>query len=371
MNAGRTLALARKEWIQLRRDSRSMILAFLLPILLLVFFGYAISLDVDEIPLGVHDQDRSQASRALVEAFEASGYFVVAERFERYGEIDRSLVRGSVAGALVIPPGFQRDLDAGRPAPTQLLLDGADANTATIALNYADAISASFSTRWLGVSERAPRVLPESRVWYNPTLRSADMIVPALIAVIMSIIAAMLTALTIAREWERGTMEQLIATPVGRFEVVFGKLIPYLVIGVVDVTVTIVAGILFFDVPLRGDLGILSLYTLLFLTGALGLGVFISAAVKSQVLASQVAMLATYLPALLLSGFLFDIASMPLPLQGITYLIPARYFVTVTRAVFLKDAGMSVLWAQGLAMGLFAAVGLLLAVRAFRKELPA
>jgi ABC-2 type transport system permease protein len=195
------------------------------------------------------------------------------------------------------------------------------------------------------------------------------MIVPGLIAVIMSIIAAMLTALTIAREWERGTMEQLAATPVRKLEVVLGKLVPYLVIGLIDVAVTVTAGILIFGAPLRGNVALLAGMTFCFLTGALGVGIFISAAVKSQVLATQFALIGTYLPALLLSGFLFDIASMPAALRGVTWLVPARYFVTVTRGIFLKGVGLEVLWLDGMLMVAFAATGLGLASVVFRKEL--
>ena len=218
--------------------------------------------------------------------------------------------------------------------------------------------------------EITPPIRLEPRTWYNPDLESRHMIVPGLIAVIMSIIAAMLTALTIAREWERGTMEQLAATPVGRLEVVLGKLLPYLVIGTFDVAVTVTAGILIFGTPLNGSVLLLAVLTLLFLIGALGLGIFISAAVKSQVLATQFAMVSTYLPALLLSGFLFDIASMPRFLQGVTFLVPARYFVTVTRGIFLKGVGVAVLWPQAVMMIAYAAIGLGLATRVFHKELP-
>jgi ABC-2 type transport system permease protein len=208
-------------------------------------------------------------------------------------------------------------------------------------------------------------------VWYNPTLDSTNMIIPGLIAVIMSIIAAMLTALTIAREWERGTMEQLASTPVHRLEVVLGKLIPYVGIGMIDVTVAVVAGVTAFGTPLRGSVLLLALMTLLFLIGALGFGLFISAAVRSQVLATQLALVTTYLPAMLLSGFLFDIGAMPRFLQAITYLIPARYFVTVTRGIFLKGVGLEALWPQALAMVVFSMVGLGLAARVFRKEVAA
>ncbi|MBI4408872.1 MAG: ABC transporter permease [Gemmatimonadetes bacterium] len=370
MDALRLLAIARKEAIQLRRDPRSLALAFVLPAFMLLFFGYAITWDVKDIRLALLDQDGSGRSRELVQAFEASGYFRVVETPERAAAADELLRRGRVLGVLQIPPGFARELGAGRAAPVQLLLDGGDANTATIALGYAEAIVARFSQdarlqgRQLAIPARA-----ETRVWYNPTLESRNMIVPGLIAVIMSIIAAMLTALTIAREWERGTMEQLAATPVHRLEVVLGKLLPYIAIGMFDVVVAVLAGLVVFGVPFRGNALLLAALTLLFLVGALGLGIFISALLRSQVLAMQTAMVATYLPALLLSGFLFDIGGMPPVLRALTYVIPARYFVTVTRGVFLKGVGAEALWLQAMSMALFAALGLGLAVRAFRKEI--
>jgi ABC-2 type transport system permease protein len=252
----------------------------------------------------------------------------------------------------------------------QLLLDGSDANTATIALEYADAVTARYSLNVLLQGRQHECAGDgEVRIWYNPTLASRNMIVPGLIAVIMSIIAAMLTALTIAREWERGTMEQLAATPVHRLEVVFGKLLPYLGIGVFNVAVTTAAGMLLFGVPMRGSVVLLGVMSVLFLLGALGLGMFISAVLRSQVLATQVAMVATYLPALLLSGFLFDIASMPVVLRAVAFIVPARYYIAVTRGVFLKGVGIDVLWVQGLSMVVFAAVGIGLATLVFRKRI--
>ena len=372
----RLRAIARKEWIQLRRDTRSMILAFALPLLLLLFFGYAITWDVEDISLAVLDQDATAASRALVDALTSGRLFQLEERLITAADVDRALTEGTARAVLVIPPGYAGALGPhGSPAEVQLLLDGSDANTSTIALNYADAIVARFGATVAGGSLTTADgpvggARLEVRTWYNPNLESRHMIVPGLIAVIMSVIAAMLTALTIAREWERGTMEQLAATPATRLEIVLGKLLPYLAIGIFDVAVTVVAGRIIFGTPLNGSVVLLALLTVLFLLGALGLGIFISAAVKSQVLATQVAMVATYLPAILLSGFLFDIASMPPVLKGVTFLVPARYFVTVTRGVFLKGVGLEVLWPQAVLMALYAALGLALATRAFRKELP-
>jgi ABC-2 type transport system permease protein len=342
MSWTRVRAMARKEWTQLRRDSRSLLLSFGLPLFLLVFFGYAIKLDVDDIELAVLDESRTSESRELIETFEASGYFTVVEYVEAPRDVEERL----------------------------MVVDGSDANTATIALNYAEAMVAGYSRRVVLRGRRVSQpVSPEARIWYNPTLESKNMIVPALVAVIMAIIAALLTALTIAREWERGSMEQLVATPVSRSEVIMGKLIPYVLIGLVDVAATVLAGALLFQAPLRGSLVLLGGLTLLFLVGALGFGIFISAAVKSQVFATQIALITSLLPSVLLSGFLFDIAGMPLVLQGVSYLVPARYFIVVTRGIFLKGVGLSVLWPEALLMIAYAVLGLLLARRFFKKEI--
>jgi ABC-2 type transport system permease protein len=272
--------------------------------------------------------------------------------------------------ALVIPPGFQRQLASGEDAPIQAIVDGADANTAAISLNYAEVIVAAYSARVvLRSNQRVAPVQVESRAWYNETLESSNMIVPGLVAMIMMIIATMLTALTIAREWERGTMEQLAATPVHPVEVIFGKLLPYLVIGLIDVTAAVLIGIFVFEVPFRGNPLLLFVMATLFLLGSLGLGIWISAATKSQLLATQTAMLATYLPSMILSGLMFDLSSMPLALRVISTVVPARYFIVVLRGIFLKGVGLSVLWPQGVAMILFASVGLTLAVRSFHKEI--
>ncbi len=370
MNLARLLAMSRKEAIQLRRDRRSLMMAFLLPVVMILFFGYAITFDVKNIRMAVVDRSETEHSRSLVEAFQSSGYFDVVEYLDRYQDADERLGAGAVQLVLVIPPTFSRDLSSGRAAPLQLLLDGADANTATIAQNYADVIVARYSADVVlaGRDLQLP-MQAETRIWYNETLESRNMIVPGLVAVIMSVIAAMLTALTIAREWERGTMEQLAATPVHRLEVVLGKLIPYVVIGLFDVAIAVAAGLLIFRVPFRGDAVLLFVMTFLFLLGSLSFGMFISAAVKSQVLATQIAIQTTYLPALLLSGFMFSVATMPPLLRGLTYVVPARYYVTVTKGIFLKGVGIETLWIEGVAMILFATAALSLAIRAFKKEL--
>ena len=366
----RLMAMARKEVLHLRRDPRSLLLAFLLPALLVVLFGYAITWDVEDIRTAVLDLDESSRSRELLDAFEASGYFTVVRRLTRQAQVEEVLDRGEALVVIVLPPDFARDLDGGRSAALQILVDGSDANSATIALGYAQGIVRSFSSDVLLEGAEPPQTIrAETRVWYNEELLSKNMIVPGLVAVIMMIIAAMLTSLTIAREWERGTMEQLVSTPVHRFEVVLGKLLPYVAIGVIDVVVVSFIGVLLFDVPFRGSPSLLMILSLAFIVGALGLGIFISAVAGSQLLATQLAMLLTFLPAFLLSGFMFAIDVMPPALQAFTYLIPARYFLVVTRGVFLKGVGVEVLATEGVLMIAFAVLGLFGATWAFRKEI--
>jgi ABC-2 type transport system permease protein len=368
----RLFAVARKEVVQLRRDRRSLILAFLLPVFMLVMFGYAISWDVRDIKMVVVDQDRTVKSRDLVAAFAASGYFEIVDHLAAARDVLPLFDRGTVKLALVIPPGFSRNLGNGASpgAPVQALVDGTDANTATIVLGYTRATVQSWSQRVvLQGRTLTPPITAESRVWYNEELLSRNMIVPGLVATIMMIISALLTSLTIAREWERGTMEQLAATPVSRLEVVLGKLIPYIGIGSIDVAITCLLGVFMFHVPLRGDILLLAVLSFLFLVGAFALGIWISAVVKSQLLATQMAMLVSYLPAFLLSGFMFSIDAMPAPLRILSHVVPARYFLVVTRGIFLKGVGLDVLLWPALSMLLFAVVGLTLAVRAFRKEL--
>jgi ABC-2 type transport system permease protein len=366
----RLAAVGRKEVLHLRRDPRSLILAFLLPVLLTVLFGYAISWDVNDIETAVLDQDRSKASRELLDAFRSSGYFRLSTFLEDPREIRGLIDRGEARIVLVIPPDFTRDLGAGRTARIQAIVDGSDANTANIAMGYARGIVQSYSLQiaFDGARPRLP-IRAESRVWYNEELSSRNMIVPGLVAVIMMIIAAMLTSLTIAREWERGTMEQLAATPVTRTEVVLGKMLPYIGIGLIDVVAVSAIGVLLFRVPFRGSPLLLMALSIAFLVGALGMGMLISAVTRSQVLATQIAMVVTYLPAFLLSGFMFDVKVMPALLEGLTYLIPARYFLVVTRGIFLKGVGLEVLGVPALLMVAFGLAGFVAAVSVFRKEI--
>jgi ABC-2 type transport system permease protein len=369
-SGARLLAIARKEWLHFFRDRRSLALAFALPALMVLAFGWVISFDIRYIPMAVYDQDHTAASRALVDAFTASTYFRVVGHLDRYEEAEPLIDRSAVRLVLVVPPRFAARLAGGGPAPVQALVDGSDANTATFALTYARGIVAAYSARaLLGARRVTGPVTAETRVWYNEALKSSHMIVPGLIAVVMMIIAGMLSSLTIAREWERGTMEQLAATPVHPAEVILGKLLPYLAVGLIDVLAAGFLGDAVFRVPFRGSFLFFIGASFFFLVGSLSLGIWISAALKSQLLAFQVASLLTFLPSFLLSGFMFDIANMPKVLQGIALFIPARYFITMVRGIMLKGVGPAVLWPYGLGMVLYGVAGLALAMRAFRKEI--
>jgi len=343
-------------------------MAFLMPLLLLILFGYAITLDINNLNLAIYDQDRSAQSRAYIRSFSASDYFTVIADSERYAEVRHHLDSGAAHLGIVIPRHFGRDLERGVQVPVQILADGSDANTATIALGYVEGVTAGFTTR-LVTARTEPAVDNRLRVWYNPELKSRWFIIPGLIAVIMTVITALLTSLTVSREWEQGTMEQLIATPVQPLELMFGKLIPYFIIGMFDMLVSVAMAVWLFEVPLHGSLTFLVGAAALFLVGGLGLGILISTVARSQLVASQVAMVATFIPAFLLSGFLYAIENMPEPLQAVTHLVQARYFVTILKAVFLKASPPGYLVTELLFLTLFAVVLMALAIGKFRKQI--
>lgn len=348
----RVKAIAKKELIQIRRDPLSLAMAFLMPAMLLFIFAYAITLDVDRLTTVVHDRDRSALSRDLINSMSSSGYFAIVHYAEAGNDIDFWLDSGRARVAFSIPDRFSKDILTGRTGQVQVIVDGSDSNTATIALGYISAFMNRYEQR-LGNVRISPAVDSRVRVWYNPELKSRNFIIPGLIAVIMVVIAALLTSLTIAREWERGTMEQLIATPVKPAELILGKLAPYFLIGFIDVTLSVLMATTLFDVPLRGSVFLLAVLSGAFLFGGLGLGILISITAKSQLLASQISMVATFLPAFLLSGFMYAIANMPVPLQLLTRIIPARYYVAVVKGIFLKGSSLALLTTEALFLVVF------------------
>jgi ABC-2 type transport system permease protein len=304
-----------------------------------------------------------------VNQFHESGYFRVNSYVESYKAIDPYLDSGRARVAIVIPEDFSKNIQKGYAAQVEVLIDGSDSNTATIAQGYALAITEGFSRRIRGGKPVTPLIDSRSRVWYNNELKSRNFIIPGLIAIIMSVIIALLTSLTIAREWDRGTMEQLISTPVKTPELILGKLIPYFLIGFADTILTILMSTLLFHVPLRGSVTLLLVLSGVFLFGGLSFGILISIAGRTQLAASQAALITSFLPAFMLSGFLFSVSNMPKPLQIVTYFIPARYFVTILKGIFLKGSTLKVLLPEALLLSLFAVLIFVAANRKFRKRI--
>ncbi|MCP3142289.1 ABC transporter permease [Pyxidicoccus xibeiensis] len=365
---GRILAMAGKEVLHIRRDIRTLYLALAMPVLLLVLFGFGISFDVDHLGLAVVDQDRTEQSRELVRHVTASEEFIQEWEGTSPEEAQRELRRGRAIAVLVVPRGFAEDVARGG-ARVQLLVDGSDGNTATQALAKAQALVDAAGRKLAGGEVRAPPLEVSLRTLFNPEGRSALFLVPGLAAYLLAIVAVLITALTVAREWERGSMEQLFATPVGRLEIVVGKLLPYLGIGLLQVLLVLTVGAWVFAVPVRGSLVALGLGALLFLVGMLGQGLLISVVTRNQVVATQVATMTSVLPSMLLSGFIFPLENLPLPLRVISTLIPARYFVATLRGVLLRGNGLDVLWPQLVALTLFAALMLTVATRRFQRRL--
>ena len=363
MRLQRVGAMARKEWWHLLRDPRSLALMLLMPLMLLFLFGYAIRLDVSEAPLGVLDLSRSAASRSLLASFDASRAFALVRRFASHRQLRTAIQEAEVWGALVIPADYDRRLQRGT-ARVQLLLDGVDANTARLLHNYAQLILAS---RALEQGAGPPRPAIRERVFYNETRSSRIAIVPGVIALVMAVIGALMTSLTIAREMELGNLVMLRTTPLTAAEFLVGKLTPYFVLGMLDLALATGAAVWVFEVPLRGGLPGLVLVSALFLLVVMLQGALISILAGNQLLASQIALVQTFLPAFLLSGFVFAIGNMPLVLQYLTYVVPARYYVTLSKAIFLKGLSPLVLWGTSgaLLLMLLVLVGLT-AVRARR-----
>ncbi len=375
MNFRRLKAVTKKELLHIVRDVRSLMLALLLPLIMLLLFGYALTLDVDRIPTYVYDRDHTPQSRELIDQFRGSRYFQIVGVVEDYKTTERAIDKSAILLGLVIPQDYARHLLAGEQADVQLLVDGSDSNTASIALGYAQILVQTYAAelrsdaqvRRGGQPLRVP-VEPRIRVWYNSDLKSKNFIVPGLIAVTMMIIASMLSSLTIAREWENGTMEQLLSTPVRPRELVLGKLLAYFALGITDMVICIIVGVFIFQVPFRGSVWFLFLTSCLFLFGALSWGIFLSATARTQLMAYQLGMLSSFLPGYLLSGFIYSIQNMPKVIQAISAIVPARYFVRILNGVFLKGVGIRYLWLEVLMLLTYAVLVFLAASRKMKQK---
>ena len=376
MNLSRTWAIAKKEFFHIYRDPRSLALVILMPALLMLLFGYAVTLDVKNVSMAVLDRDRSQESLNFIQRFSASPYFNLRFWVRDEKEIKRLIDQGEVKIGLVLPWDFSKMIKSEKMVPIQVLIDGADANTANIILSYAQAIAQQYNQEKtiLKVSRMGRQSLnlpieARPRVWFNEDLESKNYFVPGLVAVIVSIIGLILTGQVIVREWEKGTMELLISTPVRKGELMMGKLFPYFFLGLLDLSLAVLMGKWVFQVPLRGSVVLLFALSSVYIFVALGLGLTISVFARTQILANQMAMVIGFLPTFLLSGFTFVIANMPIWLQVITYGIAPRYYVTISKEVFLKGVGFSFLWRETLVLVVMAIAGLWVATKSFKKEL--
>jgi ABC-2 type transport system permease protein len=364
----RLAALVVKEFIQIGRDPSTFVIAFVLPLILLVLFGYAVSLDTSGTRVALVLQDSSTAAQGLATAYARSPYFDVIPA-RSVAAARPAIVGGEVRGIIVIPQDFGRGMKRGHPPPIQVITDGSQPNTANFIGAYAEGVRASWAAAEMGRAAPAPLVEVNPRYWYNPGLRSRNFLVPGSIAIVMTMIGTLLTALVVAREWERGTMEAMMATPISMLEFVASKVLPYFLLGLGSMTVCALMAVFAFQVPFRGDPLTLLAISAAFLMPALGLGLFISAATKNQFVASQIALLSAFLPTFLLSGFLYEIDSMPWPIRLITYLVPARYLIPPLQTVFMAGDLWGLILPNILIMLCFGGLFFFLAFRVTRRSL--
>ncbi len=372
---GTILAVGAKELRQILRDRRTLLILLFIPAFFLLLYGYALSFDIRNVRLAVQDRDRSTHSRELVSAFVNSGYFALVGYEDSDAALARLVDQGKVRAILSIPANFERDLRLKRPVTVQVIIDGDNANTASTVTGYARALIAEYGAVEMqamlstpGSKLPAPVVTVEPRIWYNPQLRSALFLVPGLISYISMITAVVSTALSVVREKERGTMEQVRMAPVGPVAYILGKTLPYLAISFTSAVLIVFAAMALFDMPMRGSWPLLLFSIGLFLVGAQAQGLLISTIADTQQVAFQIALLSSMLPTMILSGFIFPISSMPPVIQGITHLVPARYFLVALRAIVLKGADITAFWQDLVALAIFATVAMTLASLRLRRE---
>ena len=351
MNPLRITAIVRKEYYHLIRDFRSLYLAFAIPLILIILFGYALSLDVDHVETVVVDHDHSEASRDFIRKLDASPYFLVSERLSRLEDAIARLDGNQAKVAIIFPPDFMKNLLADREAPLQILLDGSDPVFGNILRGYVTAFTEQYNQKLLLKFFNRQNLQPLNapadgriRVWFNEDLESRNFIIPGIIAIIIMIVGALLTSLVIAREYENGTMETIKSLPIKAGELLLGKAIPYFFIGLTDVLIAILLAQLLFGIVMKGSFWLMIAAVSLYLSVALSLGLLISTVTRSQLLANQIAILTTYLPSLLLSNFVFPVMNMPQVLQWLTYAIPATYFIDILGGIYLRNSGFAYLW---------------------------
>jgi ABC-2 type transport system permease protein len=370
----KVIAVGTKELRQIVRDRRTLLILLIVPAFFLLLYGFALNFDIRNVALVVKDQDRSTMSRALVSAFVNSGYFRLVDQLDSDAEIQRLVDEGAVRAVLSIPANFERNVSTGVPSDVQVIIDGDNANSASTVLSYARALIAEFGLAATSAlagnagGRQVPQIAVEPRIWYNPQLRSTLFLVPGLIAYISMITAVVSTALSVVREKERGTMEQVRMAPISPLPYIIGKTLPYLAVSFVSALMVIFTAMLLFDLPMRGSWLLLCAAIGLFLIGAQAQGLLISTIAQTQQVAFQVALLSSLLPTMILSGFIFPITSMPPVVQAITHVVPARYFLVALRSIVLKGAGIGAFWQDMAALAVFATIALGLASLRLRRE---
>jgi ABC-2 type transport system permease protein len=376
MRNTRLLALIRKEFVQILRDPRTLYITFAIPVIQLFLLGYAAVSDVRNVPLAVYDQDHTAAGRRLLDAYRAADYFEFAHLAGSEAELRELVDSGAARAGLIIPPDYGASVDGGRPAQVAFVLDGSDPTVASTALAAATLIGQAYSTDLLlerlerrgQGSAFQPAVEVRTQVWYNPDMEGAYFMIPALIGMILQLLTTMLTAVAIVRERERGTIEQLIVTPIRPWELVVSKLLPYVLIAFFDTLEILVIGTLWFKIPIRGSLGLLLALSGLFLVSSLGIGLFVSTVAKTQQEATLLTMF-TLLPTIFLSGFFFPLAAMPRVLQWASYVVPLRYYLIIVRSLVLKGVGLEAVFSEAAALAIFGTIIMVAAARRFRKRL--
>lgn len=372
----RILAIARKEFIHIMRDKRTLGVILIMPLLQLFLYAYALSFDVKQLPTATLDLDRSAYSRQYIDALSQSNYFTVNNGLTSYTQVDQALESNADKVVVVVAPGFGNEIAAGRAGQVQVLVDGSDANSAQIGSAYAGALSRIFGAK-TAVSQleakgystsSASGLSSATRTWYNPEGRSAAYFVPGLIVVLVTMVTVLQTANTLVKEKENGTYEQLVVSPIKKIELMVGKIAPWAVIGALDIVVIASVGILVFQIPFRGSVAIFAVASLLYVICTLGLGLIVSARATSVDSANQLAALVSFLPTFMLSGFVFPISSLPAALQWLSYLFPARYFMVIVRTVFLKGGSLAVLWPQLAGLLVFAIAIVALAASLYRER---
>jgi len=367
----RYLAVLKRETITIARDKRLLIIVVFFPLMLLIVYGYGVTFDIKHVPIAFYDLSKSPLSRELIERYSSSDYFEIVEFCDTREKIDELLINDAIVMGVVIPVDLAPEVKSREGGVVQVLVNGSDANTANVALGYHAAVFADFTKKYFKPPENIsyPQVSEYTRIWYNSRLKSSNFIVPGIIVIIMMLMGAILTSSAIVKEKESGSIEQIMASPIKSWEYIAGKISPYIVISLFDVVLVVTAAYFIFDVPIRGSLLLLGIFTVVFLANALGIGLFVSAVSENIIAAQMMAALISLLPSILLSGFIFPIGSMPRVIQAITYLVPARYFLEILRGIFLKGIGFKALWLQGLFLCLSALFFLSLASAKFKKTL--